>query len=148
MWEEAVLGREDVANRAEGSKCMKIALLEEHPANRGYIQTLLEMEGHQVFPYPQGHALFSALQTLGDRFPYDVLLIDHWLPSSLSGQDVMHHLQREYPSKRLPFIVVSSLSRQELDRLQADFPETPIIRKPFKSQQLLEAIQLVAKREE
>jgi DNA-binding response OmpR family regulator len=144
----AVLVREDVPNRTEWRKCMKIALLEDNPTNSEYIQTLLEMEGHEVFLHPYGHSLLTALQTIGDLLPYDVMIIDLWLPNSLSGQDVMHHLQKEYPSKRLPFIVVSALSQQELDRVQADFPETPIISKPFKSRQLLDAIHLVAKHEE
>ena len=125
---------------------MRIALLEDNPINSGYIQTLLELEGHQVFPHPQGHSLLSALQTISDVSLYDVIIIDLLLPNSLSGQDVMHHLQEKYSAKLLPFIVVSAVSRQELDRVQEDFPETPIIRKPFKSKQLVEAIQWIVAR--
>src|SRR5712691_7534681 len=136
------------SDRTEWSRSMRIALLEDNPTNSEYMQTLLEMAGHQVFPHPQGHSLVSALQTISDISLYDVIIIDLLLPNTLSGQDVMHHLQEEYPSKLLPFIVVSALSRQELDRVQADFPETPIIRKPFKSRQLLEAIQWVVARPE
>jgi len=125
---------------------MRIALLEDNPANSEYMQILLELEGHQVFPHPQGHSLLSALQTLGDVSLYDVIIIDLLLPNTLTGQDVMHSLQEEYPSRLLPFIVVSASSWQELKGVQADFPETPIIRKPFKSKQLLEAIQRVVSR--
>ena len=125
---------------------MRIALLEDNPANSEYIQILLELEGHQVFPHPQGHSLVSALQTIGDVSLYDVIIIDLLLPNSLTGQDVMRYLQEKFSAKLLPFIVVSALSRQELDRVQADFPETPIIRKPFKGKQLLEAIQWVVAR--
>jgi DNA-binding response OmpR family regulator len=127
---------------------MRIALLEDNPANSEYLQTLLELEGHQVFPHPQGHSLLSALQTISDISLYDVIIIDLLLPNTLSGQDVMHHLQEKFSAKLLPFIVVSALSRQELDRVQADFPETPIIRKPFKPNQLVEAIQWVVARPE
>lgn len=125
---------------------MRIALLEDNPANSEYIQILLELEGHQVFPHPQGHSLVSALQTLGDVSLYDVIIIDLLLPNTLTGQDVMHTLQEQYSAKLLPFIVVSASSWQELKSVQADFPETPIIRKPFKGKQLLEAIQMVASR--
>jgi DNA-binding response OmpR family regulator len=125
---------------------MRIALLEDNPTNSEYMQTLLEMAGHQVFPYPQGHSLISALQTISDISLYDVIIIDLLLPNSLTGLDVMHYLQEKFSAKLLPFIVVSALSRQELDRVQADFPETPIIRKPFKGKQLVEAIQWVVAR--
>jgi len=125
---------------------MRIALLEDNPANSEYIQILLELEGHQVFPHPQGHSLVSALQTIGDVSLYDVIIIDLLLPNTLTGQDVMHSLQEQYSAKLLPFIVVSASSWQELKSVQADFPETPIIRKPFKSKQLLEAIQRVVSR--
>jgi DNA-binding response OmpR family regulator len=125
---------------------MRIALLEDNPTNSEFMQTLLEMAGHQVFPHPQGHSLLSALQTIRDISLYDVIIIDLLLPNSLTGQDVMHSLQEQFSAKLLPFIVVSALSRQELDRVQADFPETPIIRKPFKGKQLLEAIEWVVAR--
>ena len=125
---------------------MKIALLEDNPGNSQFIQTLLELEGHQVFPHPQGHSLLSALQTLGDVSLYDLILIDLLLPNTLSGQDVMHHLHEQFSAKPLPFIVISAASWQELQSVQADFPETPIIRNPFKRQQLFEAIQRVTSR--
>jgi len=125
---------------------MRIALLEDNPANSEYIQILLELEGHQVFPHPQGHSLVSALQTISDISLYDVIIIDLLLPNTLTGQDVMRSLRERYSAKLLPFIVVSASSWQELKSVQADFPETPIIRKPFKRKQLLEAIQRVASR--
>jgi DNA-binding response OmpR family regulator len=125
---------------------MKIALLEDNPGNSEFIQTVLKMEGHQIYPYTDGDSLFQALQTTGDFFPYDVAIIDLWLPGSYSGQDVMHHIQQGYSSKHLPFIVLSALSLNILNLVQADFPETPIIRKPFKSRELLAAIQLVVAR--
>jgi len=125
---------------------MKIALLEDNPGNSEFMQTLLEMEGHEVFPHPKGHSLLAAFQITGNVFPYDVIIIDILLPNTLSGLDIMHHLQQKYPSRLLPLIVVSALTRQELDRVQAEFPETPIIRKPFKFQELLAAVQHVASR--
>jgi DNA-binding response OmpR family regulator len=123
---------------------MKIALLEDNPGNSEFMQTLLEMEGYEVFPHPKGHSLLTALQITGDVFPYDAIIIDILLLNTLSGLDIMHHLQQQYPSRPLPLIVVSALSRQELDRVQAEFPETPIIRKPFRFQELLEAVQQVS----
>ena len=122
---------------------MTIALLEDNPINSEYIQTLLRMEGHQIFPHRMGDSLLSALQTTDDAFPYDVALIDLMLPGTLSGQDVMHLIQQKYPSQRLPFVVVSAASQNELNRVQAEFPQTAIVHKPFKRYQLIEAIQSV-----
>jgi CheY-like chemotaxis protein len=114
------------------SPVKKIALLEDNPAKRELIQTALHLEGHLVFPYPDGDALFQALQILGDGFPYDVAIIDMWLPGSYSGQQVMRHLQQGYGWQLLPCIVVSALGLSILNRVQADFPDTPILPKPFK----------------
>ena len=110
------------------------------------MKTLLEMEGHEVFPHPKGQSLLTALQITDDAFPYDAIIIDLLLLNTLSGLDIMHRLQQQYPSKLLPLIVVSASTRQELERVRTDFPETPIIRKPFKFRELLEAIQHVVTR--
>ncbi|GAC1565933.1 MAG: hypothetical protein NVS3B14_05410 [Ktedonobacteraceae bacterium] len=122
---------------------MKIALLEDNPINSEYIQTLLRIEGHQVFPHREGASLLTALQTAGDFFPYDMAILDLLLPGTLSGRDVMHRIQQEYPSRHLPCIVLSAASQRELDRVHADFPQTPIVRKPFKRQELVDAISMV-----
>jgi len=139
--EVASIKRNDLTEHA-----MKIALLEDNPTNSEFIQTVLQMEGHQTFPYADGDSLFQALQTTGDFFPYDVAIIDLWLPGAYSGQDVMRHIQQGYSWEHLPFIVLSALSLNILTLVQADFPETPIIRKPFKSRELLAAIHMVVAR--
>jgi CheY-like chemotaxis protein len=53
----------------------------------------------------------------------------------------MHRIRQEYPSQHLPFVVLTAASQQELNRVQTDFPQTPILRKPFNRQQLVEAIE-------
>src|SRR5712691_1744286 len=121
--------------QTERNMVMKIALLEDNPTNSELIQAILQMEGHQTFPYTDGDSLLQALRITGDRFPYDVAIIDLWLPGSYSGQEVMRHIQQGYSWGYLPFIVVSALSLSILNLVQADFPETPIIRKPFKSRE-------------
>ena len=125
---------------------MKVILLEDNPINSEFVQTLLRMEGHDIIPYSEGDALLAALHTNDETFPYDVALIDLMLPGTLSGQDVMHRLQQQYPTRHLPFVVLSAASPQELDRVRADFPQTPMLRKPFKRQQLLDAIEVAASR--
>ncbi len=120
---------------------MKVILLEDNPINSELIQTLLRMEGHEIVPYREGDALLAALHTSEEAFPYDVALIDILLPGTLSGREVVYHLQQKYPLQHLPFVVLSAASPQELNRVQADFPQTPILRKPFKRQQLLDAIE-------
>ena len=125
---------------------MNIGLLEDNPINSEYIQTVLRMEGHQVFPYRSGDTLLATLETAGDSFPYDVLILDLLLPGAYSGRDVLLHIRQRYPMKHLPCIVLSAASQQELDLVRADFPQTPIIRKPFKRQELVDALQAVMAR--
>lgn len=123
---------------------MKIALLEDNPTNQEFMQTLLVMEGHQVFPFKDAASFLSTLASASHSagaLPYTFAIVDLMLPGLLSGLDVIQHIWETYPpSARLPLIVVSGAGRNLLQEVQTRFPGVPVIRKPFKMQELLAAI--------
>lgn len=123
---------------------MKIALLEDNPSNQDFMQTLLVMMGHEVFPYEDATSFLTALATAwhsDGRLPYTFAILDLMLPGSLSGLDVIQYIRETYPpSARLPLIVISGAGHNLLKEVQTRFPDVPVIRKPFKTRELLEAI--------
>lgn len=72
--------------------------------------------------------------------PYDLLLVDILLPGSMSGVETIHIIRRSIPQEHLPIIVVSACSQKELDQAQLELPQVPILRKPFRIQELLQII--------
>lgn len=129
---------------------MKIAILEDNPPILDYLTTVLRMSGHTVTSFTQGAALLNSLLAgilVGNEtfpvLPYDMLLVDLLLPGDLSGQDVIRATQQAIPPERLPIIIMSACSQKELDLAQSEFPTLPILRKPFKIQELQLAINSV-----
>jgi len=121
---------------------MKIALLEDNPTNQEFMQTLLVMAGHQVFPFNDAASFLSTLATVSHgALPYTFAIVDLMLPGPLSGLDVIQHIWETYPpAARLPLIVISGAGRNLLQEVQTRFPGVPVIRKPFRTQELLAAI--------
>jgi DNA-binding response OmpR family regulator len=123
---------------------MKIALLEDNPSNQEFIQTLLTMAGHQVFSYNDAASFLSALAAAWRNqgsLPYAFAILDLMLPGPLSGLDVIRHIWETYvPSERLPLIVISGAGRNLLHEVEARFPTVPVLRKPFRTNELLAAI--------
>jgi len=123
---------------------MKIALLEDNPSNQEFMQTLLVMAGHQVFPFNDAASFLSTLAATWHStgtLPYTFAILDLMLPGPLSGLDAIQHIGETYPpSARLPLIVISGAGRILLQEVQTRFPGVPVIRKPFKMHELLAAI--------
>ena len=123
---------------------MKIALLEDNPSNQEFMQTLLTMAGYQVFPYNDATSFLSALTAARHKegaLPFTFAILDLMLPGPLSGLDVIQHIWETYaPSERLPLIVISGAGRSLLHEVETRFPTIPVLRKPFKTHELLAAI--------
>lgn len=123
---------------------MKIALLEDNPTNQEFIQTLLVMAGHQVFPFNDTASFLSTLAAAWHSsgvLPYTFAILDLMLPGPLSGLDAIQHIWETYPpSARLPLIVISGAGRNVLQEVRTRFPDVPVLRKPFKTFELLAAI--------
>jgi CheY-like chemotaxis protein len=125
---------------------MNIGLLEDNPAIVDFMSIALRMAGHQVYPHTDSPSLLAQLfhQTgIRSPLPYDLVIVDLLLPGTMSGIEAIHRVYQAIPARRLPIIIVSACSQEELAQVKARFPHVPILRKPFKMSSLLHLIEYV-----
>ena len=123
---------------------MKIAILEDQPAILELFTTVLELAGHRADPYHTGTALVETLftpQSRSDPLPYDLVIVDLYLPGTLSGLEVINSIYQRIPPETLPIILTSATSQNELSELQAHLPTVAVLRKPFHLKDLLALIE-------
>ena len=122
---------------------MIIALLEDNPPILDYLSTALEMLGHTVHKFTHSSPLLETLfidERVRTPLPYDLALIDLLLPGPVSGLATAQKLRQAIPLQHLHIIMISACSQKELEEAQAELPQVPILRKPFKIQELLQLI--------
>ena len=122
---------------------MQIGLLEDNPAIATLLSTVLRMAGHSVCPSYDGVSFLAGLFA-SDPIPYDLLLVDLYLPGRLSGWEVVSSIRRVIPAEKLPIIVISAASVGELRRFQTSHPDIPVLQKPFGMGRLLEQMKMLA----
>lgn len=123
---------------------MNIALLEDHPAIIDYMTTALTLHGHAVFPHIDSDSLLDALfdgTTIRYPLAYDLLIVDLYLPRKLSGTHVVKYIQHFIAPETLPVIIISAADMIELEKSCADLSTTAALRKPFRMNTLLQAIE-------
>lgn len=121
---------------------MKIGVLEDDPAIRGLLNEMLELCGHTPFTFHNGWDFLEQFldeEAVLSRKPFDVVLIDLFLPSSISGTQTIHQLRTAYAD--LPIMIVSAASCQHLERLKQEYPGVAVFQKPFVMRELLAAIE-------
>lgn len=126
---------------------MRIGLLEDNPSIVDWLSTALGMAGHSVSPYYDGPSLLAhlfATESISPTLPFDLLLVDLYLPGGISGLDVINRLRKAIPSEQFPIIVVSGASLSELNRLHASHPDIPVLQEPFRVGTLLEQIEMLS----
>ena len=122
---------------------MNIALLEDNPPILDYLSTALEMLGHTVYDFTSSDLLLETLfigEGVRAPLPYDLALIDLLLPGTMSGLETAQKIRQAIPPQQLHIIVVSACSQQELEEAQAELPQVPMLRKPFKMRELIQLI--------
>lgn len=122
---------------------MRIGILEDDPAIGGLLHEILEMRGHTPFVFRDGWDFldrFIGEQAVSSHTPFDVVLIDLFLPSSLSGKQAIHQLSMTHTE--LPIIVISAAPFEYLERLEQEYPGLRVFRKPFVLRDLLAAIEV------
>lgn len=122
---------------------MNIALLEDNPPILDYLSTALEMLGHTVHDFTSSDLLLETLfigESVRVPLPYDLALIDLLLPGTMSGLETAQKIRQAIPSHHLHIIVVSACSQKELEEAQAQLPQVPMLRKPFKMRELIQLI--------
>jgi DNA-binding response OmpR family regulator len=126
---------------------MQIGLLEDNPTIVNLLSTILSMVGHQVSTFEEGDAFLASFlggESKSPSVPFDLLLIDLYLPGQLSGWDVIDSIRTTIPPEQLPIIVISASGLAELKHLRASHPDIPVLQKPFAIATLLKLIKSVS----
>jgi DNA-binding response OmpR family regulator len=110
---------------------MRILLLEDQPATRRGLATILEREGHTVL-VAQNALEAQALCAEGDP---DVAIVDIQLPG-LQGNEWALHLREVSPDTRIIFVS----GRHGLAGLDRYGPDVHFLHKPFAPSELLDLI--------
>lgn len=128
---------------------MRIGIVEDHREILNYLTFILESAQHIVFPHLSGASLMDRLfveREEGAELPYDLVLLDLWLPGGLSGLEVLEYIRQVLPAEDLPVLVISSASGNQLAQLSRRFPGIYVLRKPFRVKDLLQHIEAAQKK--
>jgi two-component system KDP operon response regulator KdpE len=116
----------------------RILIVEDDPALRGSIRSILERSGYEVRVAGDGAAGARELQTGG----YDVVLLDIGLPF-IDGWRILGGLE----GRRIPSVIVISARGGEEDKVRAlDMGADDYLAKPFGADELLARIRAVLRR--
>jgi two-component system KDP operon response regulator KdpE len=116
----------------------EILIVEDDPALRNSIRSILERNGHAVHAAGDGAAGARELQS----GVFDILLLDIGLPF-VDGWRILGSLE----GKRLPSIIVISARGEERDKVRAlDMGADDYLAKPFGADELLARIRAVLRR--
>jgi two-component system OmpR family response regulator len=124
----------------DGSR-VNIALLEDNPSILDFLTRALEMAGHSVRQFIYSDALLQVLFNQENTHPpFDVLLVDLLLPGDISGLNAIRAIRESRALSHLPIVIISACAQKELDEIQEELPDVPILRKPFKITDLLHTL--------
>jgi DNA-binding response OmpR family regulator len=112
---------------------LNILVVEDDKSIRKILQDLLIMEKHNVVSAESGEAALKLVQS--KRF--DVMITDLGLPG-MTGWDLSQAARRHQPD--IYIITISSWQGQETEKKIAECGVDVAIRKPFRFDQIIEAI--------
>ena len=116
----------------------RILIVEDDPALRNSIRSILESNGHEVHTAGDGAAGARELETSN----YDVVLLDIGLPF-VDGWHILQSLE----NKRQPSVIVISARGEERDKVRAlDMGADDYLAKPFGADELMARIRAVLRR--
>ena len=113
---------------------MLVAVVDDDEAIRAAVGSLLRAHGHEVRAFASGEEFLAA------RVHPGCVLLDNGLPG-MSGLEVHRHLERDQPLTPIIFMTSSGDVALEVDRLVARGTAIARFGKPFKAQDLLQAIE-------
>ncbi len=122
---------------------MRIGIAEDHTHILNYLTYVLEAAHHTVYPHISGASLIERLfvdQPEHASIPYDLLLLDLWLPGGPSGTEILEYVRQAFPAHVLPIVIISSASGNQLNRLSQKYAYVQVLRKPFSLKNLLHSI--------
>lgn len=125
---------------------MHVEVLEDNPAILDLLKAALTIVGHTTVSYTDGssflNALFERYTPDGNgHVPFDMLIIDLYLPGSLSGLQVIERVYERISPEKLPIILISGTTQAELAQIHHQLPTVVVLRKPFKMNDFYQAVE-------
>jgi CheY-like chemotaxis protein len=136
-----------MAKYLQGEDAMHIAVLEDNPTILDLLKATLAIVGHTTMSYTEGSSFLDALfeshtPSEHGHTPFDMLIIDLYLPGDLSGLQVIERVQeRIAPEKLPPIILISGAGQEKLAQIQRDLPMIVVLRKPFKMKDFYQVVE-------
>ena len=119
---------------------MRIAVLDDNQNIGEMLQKYLELEGHTVVVYySPSKFLVNIIEPTTVSPPFDLMIVDLFLPEGMSGGEVIHQVKNIFPD--LPAILISAGSMWEIEAARRALPTVRVLRKPFSMATLLAMIQ-------
>ena len=97
------------------------------------IQQILEAAGASVVCASN---TTDALSALGEKFTFDIAVLDVQLGEAADGGTL--DLARMLAGKNVPFVFLTGMRQSDLHAM--DFPEAPVVEKPYEAPLLLYAV--------
>jgi len=125
-----------------------IGVVEDNPAVLSMIEMALALYGHSVETYSSSASFLSALEKSERIPPYDLVLVDLFLDER-SGTDLIEALGSHTtlspgsPPQVIKAILISAAEESVLTPIRKRYPNLPILRKPFKVQELVSLVSKV-----
>ena len=117
---------------------MRVGLLEDEVAIQEMLLLMLQDEGYTVINFPDAEACLTivgdAVQQ-GTPLPVDLMIIDWRLSGSISGVEVIRHIQNVLHVDSLPIILTTAAAVSDTEELH-DVHVT-LIEKPFAIDELV-----------
>ncbi|MEM7606967.1 MAG: response regulator [Myxococcota bacterium] len=113
-----------------------VLLVEDDEHVRLLLSRMLESLGYRVTSFPDGRAALTHLRSEGRA---DVLLSDMMLPGGVTGADLAHVAQQDFPD--LPLVLMSGYLEEDLKAFEA--PNVPLLDKPIERTRLARALRAV-----
>jgi CheY-like chemotaxis protein len=116
----------------------KVLLIDDDPSYRDLLEFILSEVGHEVRTVPSAEAAIEVSET----FLPDVLVADWMLRNDMNGLDASRILSEANPD--LQTIVISGYPSAELEEQIDRQPSTQFLTKPFRPEELLQALDRAA----
>lgn len=113
----------------------RVLLVDDEDTILQSLEILLDTEGHEVRKFRDSQKAAEAIRTA----PFDLMITDIRM-TPLDGVDLMKIARQAQPS--MGFIVVTAYASEKTMKQSLDLGCVAYIRKPFKMQEVLDAVNL------
>ena len=114
---------------------MRILIVDDEPHVMRVLKLCLAREGHEIDCAGEGRA---ALAKIRERAP-ELVITDVQMPG-MGGQELCSAIHAEFPERRFPILVMTSMTARENREWAAKIPNTDFLEKPLSPRNLIARI--------